>query len=159
LYDAALRGDMSVPKLLGQFGWQFVAADQAMRSMGMHGIGVTTDEFTNYRAGRYLGAETLEGNYSPATGLMGQQVLYEEQWDVPEEYRSDQVAAVGDLVAGASKKAVAAEELARTLVRTFLLPFSARPPVKEGEIIGGQLSNEMQAVGPSTSGGSVQNID
>src|SRR5690606_40250466 len=95
-YDAALRGDMSVPKMLGQFSWQFVAADQAQRSVGMHGIGVTTDEFTNYRAGRYLGAETLEGNYSPATGLMGQQVLYEEQWDVPEEYRSDQVAAVGD---------------------------------------------------------------
>ncbi|MCO5214397.1 MAG: peptidoglycan DD-metalloendopeptidase family protein [Caldilinea sp.] len=158
-YDAALRGDMSVPKLAGQFSWQIVAADQAMRSLGMHGIGVTTDEFTNYRAGRYLGAETLAGNYSPATGLMGQQVLYEEQWDVPEEYRSDQVAAVGDLVAGAAKQAVAAEELARTLVRTFLLPFGVRPPVNEGEILGAQLSKEMQAVGPSVPGGSFGNMD
>ncbi len=90
---------------------------------------------------------------------MGQQVLYEEQWDVPEEYRSDQVAFAGELVAGAAKQAVAAEELARTLVRQFLVPFGVRPPVNEGELIGAQLSGQMQAVGPSAPGGSFQNMD
>lgn len=134
--------------------WQLRAIDQGARALGLPGMGLTTDEFTNFRASRELGADTIMGEYTPATGVMGQQSLYQDEWGTPE---SPYVAAAGEQAAQDALRSVAGEEFFGTLVRGLLSPLGIKAPINPGELEAARLSAEMQAVGPNSEYGTWDN--